>query len=166
MEFPWLWFTSCKHIDFPSSLGHHIKYCCFYLVPINRDRTSCACRRLCSLPACCNQSCLPLQSTRLSFSMALTHTRIIVPLPNNMFLKPQSCAPRTGFFLQAPVVDLFICSTHSLVHLVLSSLQSSPVPSGGCGNSCIPARRPLFICPSVRLRLVFPQGTPHGNTKD
>ena len=79
---------------------------------------------------CCNQSRLPLQSTQLSFLMALAHTRIIVPLPKNMLLKPQSCAPRTGVFLQAPVAGLFICSAHSLVHLVLSSLESSSVPLG------------------------------------
>lgn len=99
------------------------------------SRFSCASRRLCSLPASWNQSCLPLQGTRMFFFKAPAPARIL-PLPNSLFLKLQYCAPGQRFFSRHhwSVCSSVVPTFPILFHFVF---QQFPVPSGDAATSCI-----------------------------
>lgn len=95
------------------------------------SRFSCASRRLCSLPASWNQSCLPLQGTRMFFFKAPAPARIL-PLPNSLFLKLQYCAPGQRIFSRH---HWSVCSSvvPTLSHLVSLCLSAVPCLLWGRG---------------------------------
>lgn len=137
----------------------------FQLVPINRGWASCACWGLCSLPACCNQSCLPPRAHGCLFSWPQLTLESQYLCLITCFSSHSPVLRGQGFFSRHQGLVLFICSAHSLVHLLLSSLESSSAPRG-CGSQLHSCQVASAHMPFCQMKAGLPTEDSYGNTKD
>lgn len=149
-------FMSRKRIDFPSCPPHRIKGHCLYSVLETRWGLLYVPEAL--QPYCQPQStCLLLQGPCWFPSLfeLCTLGLYCLALPNGVFQAAILCS-RSEFFLQAPLVGLFISSPRSCLPCFTLSVAMRCPPRDMVTSCIYPAGWPLFTCSSVRLRPVFP----------